>query len=454
MESVQQTQASQQVAPAPNASPRNRQGGGQLETFGGSVTDGRFEVTATRSGAQVVDTETGEARNVARTKRGRFEGGLRIDVAENGSVNVAKGDDQVTLTAPAPRPASDIPPADGSPTPVVAPEDQPIAVPDVDPESFIGRVYANGDFVDDNGENVSLLADPIRIRNGLVRSTAQVGEASTHNTAGGLFSLNFEDNVPPAVKRATISAAEQWDRALDPPEGQEPIYVEIGVSEPQEGSNALATAFTPGNNHVSVLGLVGMGDDVAALLAAAEESVRNPNPVAGFIQFSEDTINSPIQFDILLHEFAHVLGVNSSTIPRQDLIQEDPNGQLSFPNGVTAPAAVFGPEGGDPNLAQVANEILVNDLPVGLGGIPVNNEGVDADGEVILDPGHLNEVDFGTELLTPEIDGVPDPETGRVAPLTQITLAIFELLGYTANFDEAENELAAMLEPERFENPA
>jgi len=159
----------------------------------------------------------------------------------------------------------------------------------------------------------------------------------------------------------------------------------------------------------------------------------NATPIFGVMRFdSSDFGSQPASTlnQIILHEMAHVLGLGTLW-RRNDLLVNpscpDTNGDGPGDCLATDPPGpdtrFVGPEGS--GAYQALGGLLGADVPV------ENGEGIEA-GPGSRD-GHWREVIFGTELMTPRIQG------GVANPLSLMTIASLADMGYVVDFAQAEN---------------
>ncbi|WP_157598797.1 leishmanolysin-related zinc metalloendopeptidase [Tateyamaria omphalii] len=209
-----------------------------------------------------------------------------------------------------------------------------------------------------------------------------------------MIALRFDGDLPTARRAVFERAATRWDgvvqTAFDPVtfEGETLTGVRIDVSvRPLDGTDGV--------------------------LGQAGPTVLRPDtelPVAGIMEFDQadvQNLEAGGRFeDVVLHEMAHVLGF----------------GTLWDRKGLITGAGTM-----DPRFVGTASrrEFAALD-PDGEQAVPVANTGGPGTRE-----GHWRELVFGNELMTGFL-------SGEVRPLSRLTLASFEDLGYPVDYAAAD----------------
>lgn len=208
-----------------------------------------------------------------------------------------------------------------------------------------------------------------------------------------MITLNFMSEISDDRRNAFVAAARRWDTVVDTGfsaldlDGEILTGVRIDVSitriDGPEGvlGRAGPTVLRP-DNELTATGVMEFDDADTAALEAGDRFT-----------------------DVVLHEMAHVLGFGTLW-SRRGLIEGSGSNDPRFSGpAASREFATLGPDGGR--------------------GVPIANTGGAGTRE-----GHWRELVFGDELLTGFL-------SGQERPLSRMSIASFEDIGYIVNYDVA-----------------
>lgn len=303
--------------------------------------------------------------------------------------------------------------------------------------AVIGGIIAAIQANDDNG------GDGINFPPFVPPSDEEVREGDNH--VGVIFAIE-----PPEVARAAfVSAANRWSEIVaDTPITGALVSEGDSPCDPVEGNLAFVDDFVI--DHLMIISVIDSIDGPNNILAAAGPCALEPNgnafPLIGVMIFDSDDIDGLLTdgtFEVvILHEMGHVLGIGTlwsqstqGQIGRrvlrdsESLLRDpinDPFTQIT--NGNNRPTfvgqnafAAYQRLGGNEDAVPVEDGVIL--------GRPEFN---DETGQGSAD-GHWNIEDFVNELMVFAIN----PDNVRF-PLSEVTIASLQDLGYTVNIGLAD----------------
>lgn len=256
------------------------------------------------------------------------------------------------------------------------------------------------------------------------------------------------------IEFAFVSAAERWNEILEGTIVEE--FTLFGGQEFCNGAVKVSGDFTA--DFLTIAAFVVEIDGVNGILGQAGPCAQlleefGAFPILGIMEFDVDDLEALIADDtlndVILHEMAHVLGIGTfwrnavqgelSLNFRDPSLLFDPTFEIdAIGNIVNIQVAVQPTFRGEAAVAEY--EALTGQAEV---GAPVEN-GIDGNGFIIngaqnlLDTlgstdAHFEKEEFGDALMTFAI------ESGVDHPLTRMSIASLEDLGYTVNVDNGDD---------------